>query len=706
MTWINEQLSQLAEGMGISTRFINWKDEPQEVPYESVIAILASMGIDASDDEKVQVALENQQNSAWTALIAPVVVVEQGQARRVYLHLPNDDEVKLTCETEEGAIWELPQVYHEAQPRLINQQLIKEVVFELPADLPLGYHRLVAATAADQQEALCICSPHFLGFPEQLGTQQVWGYAAQLYSTRSRYSWELGDLMDMADIATWSGKEQGADFLLVNPLHACQVVLPLEASPYLPASRRFINPIYIRPEAIDEYSELSDEQRRSVFVNKQHLATVIPDQKLLFRDEVWTAKMAALKIIYAHGLRPARKLALDAFIEREGNALKQFATWCVLSEIHGTDWRLWPGDLVDPVSGDVSAFAAEHSDQVMFYIWLQWIADLQLLNAQSSARDAGMRLGVINDLAVGVGEASAEAWTYGELFAKGVTVGAPPDALNQVGQNWSQLPWRPDQLEKLRYEPLRTLVAGLLRNSGGIRIDHVMGLFRLWWIPAGMPVAQGAYVRYNHEAAIGILTLEAYRAQALIVGEDLGVVEPWVREYLRDRGILGTSVLWFEHDEEGNPLPPQRWREYCLASVTTHDLPPTTGFLSFDHLHLQNNLGLLPEPAEEVFAGAKREQQGFLDAFRSRGFLQESAPSTEEIVLAAHRYLLATSSRIVCATLTDAVGDRLTQNQPGTYLEYPNWRIPLSGPDGNPIYLEEVFTNERVKRLAKVMNQE
>jgi 4-alpha-glucanotransferase len=315
-----------------------------------------------------------------------------------------------------------------------------------------------------------------------------------------------------------------------------------------------------------------------------------------------------------------------------------------------------------------------------------------------------MRIGIMSDLAVGVGAQSAEAWTYGNLFAEGVSVGAPPDHFNQTGQDWGQAPWRPDRMDELSYAPFRSMVSGILRHSGGVRVDHIMGLFRLWWIPAGMAASEGSYVRYNHEAMVGILALEAHRAGALVVGEDLGVVEPWVRDYLRERGILGTSIAWFERDAEGRPLAPEAWREYCLASVTTHDLPPTAGYLASEHIKLQHELGLLTESLATELGNAEHELSAFIVALRERGFLVAYPATTEDIVEAMHRYLVATPARVLCAALTDAVGDRRTQNQPGTSTEYPNWQIPLSGPDGKPLSLEDLYHNEQAFRLAGIMN--
>ena len=286
-----------------------------------------------------------------------------------------------------------------------------------------------------------------------------------------------------------------------------------------------------------------------------------------------------------------------------------------------------------------------------------------------------------------------------------MNVGAPPDAYNQAGQDWGQPPWRPDRLAALAFKPYREMVRAALRRVGGARIDHILGLFRLWWVPEGLGPQLGTYVRYDHEAMVGILALEAQRAQALIVGEDLGTVEPWVHEYLAQRGILGTSVLWFEYDANGGPLGAEHWREYCMASVTTHDLPPTLGYLSGDHVRLRHQLGLLTEPLDEELAQAIAEQHGWINVLVERGFLDAAhRDDPEEVMLALHRFLTATPSKVLLANLVDAVGERRMQNQPGTVDEYPNWRVPLGDSSGTPIPLERIFEAELPERLATVMN--
>jgi 4-alpha-glucanotransferase len=317
----------------------------------------------------------------------------------------------------------------------------------------------------------------------------------------------------------------------------------------------------------------------------------------------------------------------------------------------------------------------------------------------------------------------SDSWSLQDVFAQGLTVGAPPDAFNQNGQDWAQPPWRPDRLAELAYAPFRDMVSTVLRSAGGVRVDHIIGLFRLWLIPAGHGPTEGTYLRYDHEALVGILALEAKRARALVVGEDLGTVEPWVRDYLRERGILGTSILWFEFEFNGSgaPLRPEWWREYCLASVTTHDLPPTAGYLAGDHVRLRDSLGLLTRSLEEELAADDAERSAWLEELRKRGALAAAAvdaataglapdapdaadAEVQATVRALHRYLTWTPSRLISVALSDLVGDRRTQNQPGTIDEYPNWRVPLTGPDGKLLPLEEILTSRRAELLAEVVN--
>ncbi|WP_342371903.1 4-alpha-glucanotransferase [Propioniciclava soli] len=700
----NPTLGPLAEAFGIACEFWDWKGRHTEVDDATVIGILAGMGVDAGSDEAAAAALREHGLRHWRRALPPCTVVQQGRQERIAVHVPAGHPADVVVRLEEGGSVTLSQADNEVPDAEVDGRLTGEATFVVPENLPLGYHRLHLTTTDWTAEASLVVTPAFLGFPASMGERRVWGYATQLYSVRSANSWGMGDLSDLADLATWSGTQHFAGYVLVNPLHAAEPMPPLEPSPYLPSSRRYVNPLYLRPEAIAEYAGLAEHKRERIRQLRLGLERTLAGSDHIQRDPIWEAKIEALRVVYDEGLSEVRHMAKEHFVRAEGRPLAQFATWCALVNTFGMNWRDWPVEYRRPSSPQVAAFAAEHAREIDFYVWLQWQADNQLRSAQSAARGAGMRVGVMNDLAVGVSKESAEAWILGEAFAQGVSVGAPPDHYNQLGQDWGQAPWRPDRLEELSYQPFRAMVAGILRHSGGVRVDHIMGLFRLWWIPDGLPPTRGAYVRYDHEAMVGILCLEAHRAGALVVGEDLGTVEPWVREYLRGRGILGTSVAWFEAGADGRPLPPEDYREYCMASVTTHDMPPTAGYLACDHIRLQHSLGMLTEGLDEELAAADQQFATWREVLTERGLLAAGETDVAEQVLAMHRFIVDTPARVLCAALTDAVGDRLTQNQPGTVDEYPNWRVPLSGPDGLPLTLEDVFTSERAARLAAVMN--
>jgi 4-alpha-glucanotransferase len=663
------------------------------------------LDVDATSAEAVQQALAARRREPWTRMLPTCIVTRQGRTASFWVHVTHGEPVQVWIDLETGgARHGLQQLEDWTPPQEIDGRWVGQASFQLPGDLTLGYHTLRARSADQEASTPLIVTPSWLGFPERMGDRRACGLATQLYSVRSRRSWGVGDLADLTDLAVWAAAEHGAGFVLVNPLHAAEPVAPMEPSPYLPTSRRFANPLYLRVERIAEYADGDAATRAKIDAIRQRLHRELDGVDRIDRDAAWAAKRAALRLLYEVPRSPGRELAYRAYRRREGQGLDDFATWCALAEAHGALWHSWPEELGDPKAPQVAAFTQQNPEAVDFHRWLQWVLDEQLAAAQSAATRAGMVLGVVHDLAVGVHATGADTWRLQDVFAHGITVGAPPDAFNQTGQDWQQPPWRPDRLAAQAYLPFRELISTVLRHAGGVRVDHVIGLFRLWWIPAGHPPTDGTYLRYDHEAMIGILALEAHRANALVVGEDVGTVQPWVREYLRERGILGTSILWFEFEYHGSgaPLRPELWREYCLASVTTHDLPPTAGYLAGDHVRLRDSLGLLARSLEDELAADEAERGAWLDNLRWRWALGPDA-DIEATVRALHRYLTWTPSRLICVALTDAVGDRRTQNQPGTIDEYPNWRMPLAGPDGQPLWLEDVLRSERATALLAVV---
>jgi 4-alpha-glucanotransferase len=696
-------LVDLAGRFGISTAYDDWSGRRVEIPETTVIAVLAALGVDAADEAQRNTARAAHDRAHWSRALPPTILGQAGSQTTFWVHVTHGHPADVWLQLEDGTVRTgIRQVDNFTPPFDLDGRRIGEASFVLPDDLPLGYHRAYLRSGDEQSSAAVIVTPAWLGVPERLGARRAWGLATQLYSVRSRQSWGVGDLTDLVDLAVWSASVHRAGYLLVNPLHAAEPTSPIEPSPYLPTSRRFVNPLYLRVEAIPEFAQLPKRNRvRRLREGVQKHAAPLDS---IDRDTAWAAKRAALELIFAVPRTAGRQLAFAAYCAREGSALDDFATWCVLAEQYGADWHQWPESMRHPSADGVAKFIEKHSAAVDFHRWLQWQLDEQLAGAQTQAVSAGMSLGIVHDLAVGVHPDGADAWALQDSLALGVSAGAPPDEFNQLGQDWSQPPWRPDRLDEQEYRPFRALIRSVLRHAGGVRIDHIIGLFRLWWIPQGQAPTEGTYVRYNHEAMIGIVALEAYRAAAVVVGEDLGTVEPWVRDYLRARGVLGTSILWFELDRDGSggPLPADRWREYCLSSVTTHDLPPTAGYLANEHVRLRDSLGLLTRPVEQELAAAETEQAAWLTELRRVGLLSKHADE-DQTVLALHQYLGRTPSRLLGLALTDAVGDRRTQNQPGTTDEYPNWRIPLSGPDGRPMLLEDVFNDHRANTLAATM---
>jgi 4-alpha-glucanotransferase len=693
MTPPTADLVALATSQGVATEFWDWRGQHAAISAESLVAVLGALGVDASTPEAVEAALTAERTAHYRRMLPPTIVTTAGEPYRFAVAIPEGLPVTTWVELESGGeprgtTW----VPVERDAVLVDGVSIVESTYDLPTDLPEGYHELHARAGRVEAVATLIVTPRAVPWPEALAGRRAWGYLAQLYSVRSSRSWGVGDLGDLSELARWSGGEQGAEFVLVNPLHAAEPVAPMTASPYLPTTRRFPNPLYLRVEDVPEYATLDAPARAEVDALGEPLRAMSRTPDPIDRDRSWTAKRAALRILYDAPRTADRQRAFDSYVRQEGDGLRDFALWCALTIAYGAEE--WPEPLQRRDADALAEAERVHADEIGFQRWLQWTLDEQLRGAQDAARSAGMALGVLHDLAVGVHPAGANAWALGDVLATGVTVGAPPDEFNQLGQDWSQPPMNPRRLAETGYAVWRDLLRTMLRHAGGLRIDHVPGLFRLWLVPAGHSAAEGTYLRYDHEALVGILALEASRAGAVVIGEDLGTVEPWVRDYLAHRGILGTSLLWFERDEHGRPKRPERWRELALATVGTHDLPPTAGYLAGVHVDLRGELGVLTRPLEEERAADAAGRADWLALLRELSLVREGA-SAEETIDALHRFLEMTPARLVGVQLVDVVGDVTVQNQPGTDAEYPNWRQPLRDGSGAPVLLDDLPSRVR-----------
>jgi 4-alpha-glucanotransferase len=568
----------------------------------------------------------------------------------------------------------------------------------LPPDLPLGYHRV----ETEGDTAHLVVAPERCPLPTD---DRLWGWMVQLYAIRSAASWGIGDLADLARLARW-GAAQGAGFVLVNPLHAPSPVLPLEPSPYYPSSRRYTNPLYLRIEELPELAAADAPARdRVAALAAERRADSHRDH--LDRDAVWRAKLEVLDALHHAPSPPQRQAAFEEYRSAEGQGLVDFATFCALAERHGVPFQDWPALLRHPRSDAVTAARDDLAERVELHTWLQWLCAEQLERAQADARDAGMPIGIVHDLAVGVDPGGADAWALQDDLAGSVTVGAPPDSFNQQGQDWQVPPLRPDRLADTGYAAFRDIVGATLRHGGGIRIDHILGLFRLWWIPEGAAAHEGTYVRYPAHDLLGVLALEAHRAGSTVVGEDLGTVERGVRDTLADWGLLGSRVVYFERDEDRRPRSSADYPQLALSTVTTHDLPPVATWWTDGGIGLQAELGLLaPDTtAEAELRRGAAERDELAALLRTEGLLGAEA-DLDELVVAVHAFLARTPSLLVAVALGDAVGDRRQANVPGTVDEYPNWRLPLAEPAGDghrPVLLDELDAHPLVQRIVAVL---
>ncbi len=692
---IPDEVVALARAFGVATEYRDQAGSLVHVDGEALTRVLAALHVDVTTPRGRAAAWDRITNGPWRRLLPPVRIVRESQGGLVRTHAAADAGVDVALELEAGGRQQLAEIADPAAPRQVDGVRLRRRAFRIPPGLPLGWHTLHASTAEGKrlESGMLVVTPDRFEPPAALRDRRTWGLMAQLYATRSRGSWGLGDLHDLATLAAWGGG-QGAGFVLVNPLHAAEVSPPLAPSPYLPATRRFFNPIYLHIEDIPEYAALPPAERRAIDALAAGLAPLNESGDLLDRDRVWRAKKEALELLLARPLTADRQAAFAAFVHREGEGLERFATWCSFAEAWGIATHAWPAGVRHPTGPEVAEYRGRFADRVEFFKKLQWLVDEQLARVQAAARAAGMAAGVVHDLAVGVHPEGADAWALEDVLARGVSVGAPPDMYNQLGQDWSQPPWRPDALEAAAYAPYRDMLRTILRHAGGIRVDHALGLFRLWWIPHGLGAARGTFVRYDHEALVGILALEAHRAGGFVVGEDLGTFDFWIREYLEDRGIAGTSILWFEGDGAGGPLPPERWRANCLGTVTVHDIPPTAGFIAGEHIRLRHDLGLLTTDVDTEWTNHRRWLAVWMDLLHDRGLLDptitDAAAAPEVVVEAVHRLLALTPCRLIAIALPDLVGDTRAQNQPGTDQEYPNWRVPTCHADGRPLLLEEL----------------
>ena len=532
----------------------------------------------------------------------------------------------------------------------------------LPRDVPFGYHRLTPDDAG--RDVLLIVGPGRCHLPERL---REWGWAVQLYALRSSASWGIGDLSDLRGLADWSVARR-AGFLAVSPIGAPNPGPVPEASPYYPSTRRFWNPLHL---AVEEVPGVGDTD---VLGDLARAGRALNDDRRIDRGRVLALKREALERIWAAGIGRERR-PFATWRASQGEPLRRWATYCLLSERYGAGWAAWPEDYRDPASAAVQRAAEEEPDRVGFHAWVQWCLDRQLAAASHPLR-------WVADMPVGVDPGGFDAWDWQRQVALDASVGAPPDRFNAAGQDWGLPPFIPGRLREAGYGPFIETIRAQLRHAGGLRIDHVLGLFRLWCIPRGDPPDRGAYVRYPTDDMLEIVAIESHRAGAVIIGEDLGTVPPGVRRELRRRRVLSTRLAYFEQ------VAPSRYPRSAFAAVTTHDLPTAAGVLSGVDLEDQRRSGVDADPE-----GAEHLRR---QLWRAAGVGRDAALG--DLLVAVHRRLAASPSVLVAGTLEDALGVEERPNLPGTVSDQrPNWALAL------PVPLEKLVRDPRVRRVAEAL---
>lgn len=641
------ELIELARAHHVATEYEGSDRTTVVVDEELVVAVLGMLDVDASTPDAVRSSLAAARSRERQTSLPPTVIVVEGQSRALGVAARIDLEDGTSLSTDG----------------------------DLPDDLPLGWHRIVT----DDQDVALIVAPARM--PD---IRPTWGWMLQLYAVRSADSWGMGDFGDLAEFVRRAATEQGVGVVLVNPVQAVAPTHPVQRSPYSPASRRFANPLYLRVTDTAAFVQADAATQAAVLALRPSA-----DEELIDYDAVWDAKIAALEL-----LRPHRPAAEQSFVADD--QLRDFATFCAIAEQHGGDWRDWPESLQDPADPAVTQVRVDLADRIDVHVWLQQLCRQQLDAARAAARDGGMGVGIVHDLPVGVSAGGPDTWSQREAFAPAVRVGCPADAFNELGQDWGLPPWKPDELAAAGYTPFRDVVRSVLQHADGIRIDHIAGLWRLWWIPPGEPAHRGTYVHYDADAMLAVLALEAHRAGAIVVGEDLGTVEDVVTETMHERGMLSSAVLWFERDWDapGQPFErPADWEPETMASVTTHDLPTATGWLDAEHVRLRASLDLLDGSEEDALAAAASDRAALMDLVAAEGI------TGDDPVVALHAVIARAASRLVLSSPTDVVGERRQPNLPGTIDEYPNWRIPL------PVSLEEFFDDPHVSTVIAPLRE-
>lgn len=708
---VRPALSELCFHCGIDTEYYDYWGNRHEVGEDTCLALLRAMDVLIQDAADAGRALTALTDNAWREITPPSLVVFEAEPIRLPLALPEveaERTIRWRLTLESGALTE--GTLKPADFPLQNTHMVDGIAFGrrmvvLPAVAELGYHRLEMLLEAaqkahegPQQTLLIVCPLRCYEPPSLASGARLWGPVLQLYALRSRHNWGIGDFSDLRRAAAFAASG-GAAMVGLNPLHALFTEYPEKASPYSPSLRTALNPLYIDVEAVEDYAECEAARRRVQKPDFQALLDSLRQEEFVDYADVSRAKHEVLHLLYAHFRRThlevgtARSCAFREFQKEEASWLQSYALFEALhNHLRREDpsrwgWPAWPEAYRNPMTPAVRDFALRHEDDIEYFIYLQWQATLQLAMAESAMRQAGMPIGLYTDLAVGVDPGGAETWSNASWYALGAHVGAPPDEFNPSGQNWGLPPLIPNRLKAAGFAPFIAALRAAMRHSGALRIDHVMGLMRLYWVPAGMPSSQGAYVHYPLEAMLGILALESNRNRCLVIGEDLGVVPNEMRIAMPRHNLLSYRLLYFERQNDDFKQAEEYPRE-ALAAVSTHDLPTLRGFWLGSDLADQERLGLFPsEPVRERMTLQRAQDRVRLPLALEKAALLPGGAAVAataltqvgpDFVRAVYAFIARSPSQLLAVQMEDLLGQVEQVNLPSTSeAQRPNWRRKL-----------------------------
>ena len=719
-------LQQLVEMRGIETRYVDAWGNPATIAEKSKAKLLNVLGYDTSNDEKIQSQISADIASVWLSPLNPVSVVRSTEQINLPLRLPielvNDEHViTITCEDGKAIEHNFIPVDQEMMTMAhIDDVEFHEYVVTLPFSLPLGYHDVTLSADNDQLgTSRIIVAPQACYTPSEIQQgKKTWGLSVQLYCVRSEKNWGIGDFSDLA-LLVEKAAAVGADFVGLNPIHALYPANPNACSPYGPSSRRWLNYLYIDVTAVDGYESdpVQDIVNNETFKKTLEHAR---NEDYVDYEAVAHVKLTALKAVFdvyeEKYLRNNTKQnkAFKAFIEAGGESLDMLATYDALqSDLHAQGkeswgWPVFPEAYKDYYNPAVEKFKKANKRQVKFYLFLQWIASQQLENASSKAIECGMTIGLYRDLAVGVSEGSAEIWGNKDLYCTDASVGAPPDILGPLGQNWGLPPMDPRKLYEQGYQPIIDLFASNMASSGSLRIDHVMALLRLWWVVKGDNAKDGGYVYYPVDDLLGILALESHRNQSLVIGEDLGTVPEEIRSKLADNGVYSYRVFFFEQAEDGGFFSPSHYPVQSMSTLTTHDMPTLIGYWHCLDLELGKDIGLYPteEILQTLYTDRHKNKQAILDTLHGHGSVGHEVGRDvnytgmdKALNHGMQVHMAGGSSALLSLQLEDWLEMDKPVNVPGTFNEYPNWKRKLTE------NIESLFERKDINELAAKLTQ-